>query len=405
MENNDADDTGDLENGKSSTSSTSSKQVKSAKMADVAGSGDDSSNKSSKSNKQSKSINMAGVAGNADDLSNKSSEKKKIIKKKIIKRKVIKRKKVVKSKQENELSKESKDSLSSEERKIQALLAVGAYHLPGNTWCEDWLQYFRNNHPLFSTCLQDYLHPIPRCIRVVAFVGSVMFGLVLTNVTFLWFSDLEESGTVIFELSAGGFAVPNGTSIAFYNEADNVLTKETAMDITTGTLILWSIGSAMHALFDLTLWYVTSCYCCLEIDDDDDKEDVEATTDDDQQIRKGSSMKAWCTQGRHLGDFLVLCLVVIICAAGVLSLLIRTSIEGGNNIDTKSLTELREMGFDAEQITNRENYTFLIAYALELGASWLVWFPLLSTIFFSGVLSCGGLLPCLRGRAGELRDT
>eukprot|EP00339_Tiarina_fusa_P014337 CAMPEP_0117009748 /NCGR_PEP_ID=MMETSP0472-20121206/8766_1 /TAXON_ID=693140 ORGANISM="Tiarina fusus, Strain LIS" /NCGR_SAMPLE_ID=MMETSP0472 /ASSEMBLY_ACC=CAM_ASM_000603 /LENGTH=434 /DNA_ID=CAMNT_0004712103 /DNA_START=16 /DNA_END=1320 /DNA_ORIENTATION=+ len=295
--------------------------------------------------------------------------------------------------------------LSPEERKLQSLLADGAYHLPGNTWREDWRQYFGNNHPLLSPCFQHRLHPISKAMRAVGLFGSVMAGLVITNVFFLWFVDLEEQEAV-FELSAGGFAVQNGTSFVVIENEDHVVAQYTSFEFSTGMLILWSVGSATHALFDITIWYATSCSCLGKEEEEEEYEDADYADHDAEQPRPqtSTSLATWVARHRTLVNALVVTGVILIAAMASLAVVVRVAIEGGNDVDTSSLAALQSEGLDGEAITNKHNYEFLTSYAVELALAWFLWFPVVETILFSGVLSCGGRLSCLGGRPAELRE-
>ena len=76
-----------------------------------------------------------------------------------------------------------------EENEIVQLLALQSYHLPGNNWIQDWWQYMSNNHPVFGICCHNKLHPIKGFTRIVALIGTITFGLAITNfcyVFFLW---------------------------------------------------------------------------------------------------------------------------------------------------------------------------------------------------------------------------
>mmetsp|Transcript_19526 Transcript_19526/g.25240 ORF Transcript_19526/g.25240 Transcript_19526/m.25240 type:complete len:112 (+) Transcript_19526:101-436(+) len=48
-----------------------------------------------------------------------------------------------------------------------------------------------------------------------------------------------------------------------------------------------------------------------------------------------------------------------------------------------------------------DKFTFLLGYAMELVVAFFVFYPLTSTVFFSGVLGCGRL-PVLGGRPYEI---
>ena len=70
---------------------------------------------------------------------------------------------------------------------IVPILASRSYHIPGNTWWQDWIQYFANNHPVFGLCFHHKLHPVGKCKRVIVLIGSIACGLVISNVLFLYF--------------------------------------------------------------------------------------------------------------------------------------------------------------------------------------------------------------------------
>lgn len=59
-------------------------------------------------------------------------------------------------------------------RKLVPRLAKRAYHLEdGNTWCQDWVQYQKNTHPVFGLCMYHPLHPIRLPQRIIILVGSI----------------------------------------------------------------------------------------------------------------------------------------------------------------------------------------------------------------------------------------
>ncbi|KAG7369455.1 hypothetical protein IV203_027201 [Nitzschia inconspicua] len=286
--------------------------------------------------------------------------------------------------------------LTAEERRIQKLLAEGAYHLPNNqAWYQDFLQYICNNHPIFSVCFQSPLHPISKGMRAVGLLGSVMVGLVLTNIIYMWQlsteDETEEPEEAIFQLSAGGFAVYNGTSVTYIND-DNVVAKYTQFEISsTAMLVLWTVGSAAHSLFDSFLWYASSCQCCNDKDDDDDN---------NNQPQQPSKWRKYC-------NILIVIMVIVISTAATLAVVIRAMIEDSDsgqdsanailgtmdkNNNNNNNTELSQlMNKDAATpLTNKKNYDFLQDYAIELVLAWFVWFFIIEGILFSGILSCGG---------------
>lgn len=49
-----------------------------------------------------------------------------------------------------------REQIEKEERLIAAL-AMRSYHLPDHTYCDDWLQYLQNNHPIIGKRKSDGL--------------------------------------------------------------------------------------------------------------------------------------------------------------------------------------------------------------------------------------------------------
>jgi hypothetical protein len=73
-----------------------------------------------------------------------------------------------------------------EEAMLIQCLALQAYHLPGNSWRQDWTQYMLNNHPILGVFCHHPKHPIKACTRLVALVGTVVVGLAITNLFYLF---------------------------------------------------------------------------------------------------------------------------------------------------------------------------------------------------------------------------
>jgi hypothetical protein len=124
-----------------------------------------------------------------------------------------------------------------------------AYHLPGNvTWCEDWMQYWTNSHPLFSSCSQ-YKRSL--FIRFVPAIASLLLGFAATNAVLLWNLQDEALSKPLFSASSAGHASVDQQPISFRNGA--------SIYITVGTLYLWTWVAFLHALHDLFIWYIPSC--------------------------------------------------------------------------------------------------------------------------------------------------
>jgi hypothetical protein len=246
------------------------------------------------------------------------------------------------------------------------LLAAQAYHIPGNSWGQDWRQFMANNHPLFGIFLHHKLHPIKSCTRIVALVGSIVFGLVLTNIFYLFYVWNPEFDQTVLSVTL---------------DSGDIWT------LTTGMLLLWTLGGSIHASFNLCMWYIAACSCC----------------------RAGGCFesRACCPS---LGKHLIRVLVLIIVIMAILVVLMRTAI---GNADSDSATvsnnETETNAFDfffTEEawdfnVEETEEFHFVLAYLVQMVLSLFVYYPLFGTILMTGVLGCGKV-PILGGRPYEV---
>jgi hypothetical protein len=232
-------------------------------------------------------------------------------------------------------------------------LAVRAYHLPGNSWCSDWRQYLINNHPLFGICCHDKHHPIRWPMRILILIGSVLVGLTLSNLFFLWSIENGEYDKPLVSISIAS----NSTIIKAISSGDDTADWE----VTTGMLLLWTVGGAIHSLFDLLIWYIASCACCPLL------------------FRKARSLQAFTF-------YLVIFFIVGVIAVASLVVYVRASTP-----DEQDETAIEKRDFE-----------FLLGYSIELVLVFVIWYPLVGTIFFSGVLGCGRL-PILGGRPRDMK--
>lgn len=140
---------------------------------------------------------------------------------------------------------------------VVVALTTRSYHLPGNkTWRKDWYDYMTNNHPILGICFHHPYHPVKRRMRIVYLIGSMLFGLAITNIIYIAFvfSDADYDKTYAEYRS-------NSTTTGAEVIDKNVLT----LSVTNGNIALWSVGSAVHALFDNLIWALTACtwyVCC-----------------------------------------------------------------------------------------------------------------------------------------------
>lgn len=264
------------------------------------------------------------------------------------------------------ISKRVRERKARYSRIVVPALAKRSYHLPGNDWCQDWAQYFRNNHPVFGICCHHKLHPLGMRERVVALIGSISFGLVLTNVTFLWFLQNNESmDETAFEIS-----LRTNVTLAGLDEQYDKLS------VTNGMVVLWTLGGLLHSMFDLSIWYISACACC----------------------RPGGSCSVLgCFD--WVGSYLVIAIVAVVVALATFIVVLRASVlskdeaENGRGVDD----EVDWGSFDGV-----ESFSFLWGYIVELVLALFAWYPVMGTILFSGALGCGKL-PLLGGRPRELR--
>lgn len=246
---------------------------------------------------------------------------------------------------------------------IIPLLARRSFHLPANTAMQDWIQWMRNNHILFGTCFHHRLHPIETWERLLVLLGSISFAMVATNIGYLW--DWYDGDDLDFDPKAVVYSW-------------NVPPFGTTLDITYGTMILWTFGSTLHSLFDVLVWNLSACACCHP----------------GGRFAK-SGIAAKC---QDIGSYSLIPFVLgLFGLAGYSSYLRFFS---GNS----ALEE--EYGDDA--INNWTEgklgrYSFLVRFGIELALAWFVFFPILSTIFFSGILGCRGRIPFLGGRPRDKR--
>jgi hypothetical protein len=281
---------------------------------------------------------------------------------------------------------------TSREKELVAALGLRSYHLPGNNLYQDWFQYFANNHPIFGICCHYRLHPISRRMRIINLFGSIVFGLCVTNMIWLWFLYSEEdANTAVVTISRGGVSwganTFNATISADVSDSSNSsnssndTTNGQEIQITEGMVLLWTVGGGLHALFDNTIWYVTACVCCLP----------------------GRSLQClgkyrWC------GGYLVVFAVVLCTACASFAVVLRATLD--SNEQDVDLSDLGTAGINDDNIKLGQTdeasaYEFMIGYAVELVLALIVYYPLVGTILFSGVLVCGKI-PILGGRPYEV---
>ncbi|GAX28122.1 hypothetical protein FisN_6Lh061 [Fistulifera solaris] len=278
-----------------------------------------------------------------------------------------------------------------DEKRIAAALALRSFHLPEYSLLQDWWQYMVNHHPVWGICCHHRLHPLELKMRLLYFVGSVMFGLAVTNgmwLIFIWAEVDEQQAVLTIRFGEQKY---NDDLTAEYNQqpeedAGLLFQNDGEVIITRGMILLWTIGGTLHAFFDQTIWLITTCACCLP----------------------GQALEC-CLFARQYTRILAVVAVVFTTAVATLAVLLRASVEEQaptNSSDTNTVEEWYYQGSQRiGQITQQSisAYDFLLTYGTELCLSYFVYYPLLGTLFFSGILGCYRI-PVLGGRPYEIQQ-
>jgi hypothetical protein len=281
-------------------------------------------------------------------------------------------------------------SRDDDEKRIAAALALRSFHLPNYSLLQDWWQYMVNHHPVWGICCHHRLHPLEFKMRLLYLVGSVMFGLAVTNcmwLIFIWGEVDEEQAVLTIRFGEQKY---NDDLTAEYNQqksdAGLLFQNNGEIIITQGMILLWTVGGTLHACFDQTIWFITTCACCLP----------------------GQALEC-CLFARQYTRMLAVVAVVFSTAVATLAVLLRASMgepEDDSINDTNSLEEWYSQGSQRiGQITQQSisAYDFLLTYGMELCLSYFVYYPLLGTLFFSGILGCYRI-PVLGGRPYEVQQ-
>jgi hypothetical protein len=332
-------------------------------------------------------------------------------------------------------------------------LAVRSCHVPGNTAWQDYKQHMLNNHPIIGICCHHKLHPIGTKMRLWNLFSSIMFGLTVTNCMWLWFfyhngianvNDQHsiDPSVVVFEFQQVWDDVVNTTDVdtnttntnmtstSVYNNDTNTTTV-TQYDATTtssehdtnenihinqGMLFLWTVGCTLHALYDIFIWYVEVCICC--------------------KRKHPTSTLYHRTKYQKCGILIVICTTLLCAVTATLAIVVRASIVADNDDDDEQhnigsnevVNSNSSYNNDTSStlddfMTNQYNitlfntttdvtilqqdasaYEFLLSYGVEMILALFLFYPLLETILFTGILGCCGYIPIIGGRPFEVRQ-
>jgi hypothetical protein len=279
--------------------------------------------------------------------------------------------------------------LYDEEAIIRQKLSIRSYHLPGNNWVQDYAMYIKNNHLVFGLCCRHRLNPVTTKHRLIILLGSLAFGLTVTNAVYLYFlhGDKNYDDTALaLSLSLSGDVVDN---------LNNSTQKNLSLDISNGMAMLWTIGAGAHAMFDLLLWHMIACGYC----------------------------QSKTRNYGHAGWNMALAVVSIIVAGASFVVLYRAYEDNEADVDAQLLKFVDDGNYTVALGDNEgdsphrpitietikafrqsnPDFQFLYGYLVELGLSLFVFTPLIQTILFSGVFGCCGTLPLVGGRPRSVK--
>jgi hypothetical protein len=193
----------------------------------------------------------------------------------------------------------------------------------------------------------------------------------VTNIIYLWFLTQSEDGVdgefASLALNANITIAKAGLSL------DEVV-------FTNYQITLWTVGTTIHCMFDLSVWFIAACGCC----------------------QAGGSLE--CLHGfRWMGSYIVLFAVVVTAATASFIVVLRATLDDHPEIDAENITSagLFDDAIVLGSTDSVDSYRFLISWCIEMVLALFVYYFLVGTIFFSGILGCY-TLPFLGGRPREV---
>ena len=230
-----------------------------------------------------------------------------------------------------------------------------------------------NNHPFFGICCHNKLSPVGYRERIFILLGSMAFGLAVTNFVVLYFLENTQEG-----VTQRFFKVSLTANITVGGEGSDAELNE--VSVSTGQIFLWTVGSGLHSMFDLTVWYISACICC----------------------QPGGQLEC-LSCCKVLGSYIVIFTTVIVVAVSSFIVVLRATIDSEENV---SLTDLNSGGLVDDEIhlgevDSIDSYQFVVSWLVEVTTSLFLWYPLFGTILFTGILGCYRL-PFLGGRPRDV---
>ncbi len=239
-----------------------------------------------------------------------------------------------------------------EQMYIIRLLSRRAFHLPNHNWAQDWLQYMKNNHPLFGICFHHPLHPLKIPNRLYLLLASTSFGLAATNCVYLYYAlnDEEMDKTLV--------------KIIFEKDSPLNFREIEALEITYGMVTLWTFGGILHSLFDICMWYLSACACFLS----------------------GASCSR---RGKYqvVGSYIVIAIAAVLVALALFVVLMRAAYDRRLRLAQEGVI-LED--FEWEEFGRIRNFSFLLGYLIELTLVYFAYYPILISIGFFGCIPCVG---------------
>jgi hypothetical protein len=253
---------------------------------------------------------------------------------------------------------------------IVPYLARRNYHIPGNSWFQDWFQYvFANNHPIFGLCCHYKHHPVSNGTRILVFFGTICASLAIFNIFYLYF--LWKDGNV---KEAASFQ----TNITIVQGSEYFTLTSVTFD--NYEIALWTLGAFIHSLYDMSIWTIAACAICAP----------------------GGALEQYSDK-RWLGKFLTLFIVLATAGIATLLVIIRASVDE-NDIQNINSGGLFDDTVNFERALDQAGYMYLRAWAIAFFLAVFVYNLIISTILFSGILGCGGDLPILGGRPYDVKQ-
>ena len=151
-------------------------------------------------------------------------------------------------------------------------------------------------------------------------------------------------------------------------------------------LLLWTVGSGIHCMFNLAMWHIAACACC----------------------QSGGCCESYAccpSLGKHMIRFFVLCIGAFCTLTVVLRVAADDQTQEYIKMEDGNYTEGLNFAFDDEldlSVDDASEFDFVVNYLVQMTLSLFVYYPICGTILFSGILSCDYNIPVLGGRPYEI---